>query len=88
MEKFVIEGGVPLSGRIRPSGSKNEALPCLAATLLTDEEVTLHNVPRIADVEVMLEVIADLGGTFEWLDKGVVKVHTAKVNSTKLNTSI
>jgi len=88
MEKFVIEGGVPLSGRIRPSGSKNEALPCLAATLLTDEEVTLHNVPRIADVEVMLEVIADLGGTFEWLDKGVVKVHTAKVNSTKLNTEL
>ena len=57
MEKFVIEGGYPLSGEMTPSGNKNEALPVLAATLLTDEEVHLSNVPRIRDVEVMCEVI-------------------------------
>ena len=50
MEKFVIEGGVPLSGTIVPAGNKNAALPLLACSLLTDEEVVLHNVPRIRDV--------------------------------------
>ena len=51
MEKFVIEGGVPLSGTVVPAGNKNAALPLLAACLLTDEEVVLHNVPRIRDTE-------------------------------------
>ena len=88
MEKFVIEGGTPLSGRVRPSGSKNEALPCLAATLLTDEEVTLRNVPRIRDVEAMLDVIADLGGRFEWVSEDVVKVQTKNVKSTALNADL
>jgi UDP-N-acetylglucosamine 1-carboxyvinyltransferase len=88
MEKFVIEGGHPLSGTITPSGSKNEALPCLAATLMTDEPVTLKNVPRIADVEVMLEVIAELGGTYEWLDDNIVRVHTANVETTSLDEDL
>ena len=68
MEKFVIEGGYPLSGEMTPSGNKNEALPVLAATLLTDEEVHLSNVPRIRDVEVMCEVIQSIGGTVEWIN--------------------
>src|SRR6476659_6321313 len=51
MEKFVIEGGVPLCGTIRPAGNKNAALPLLACSLLTDEQVVLHNVPQIRDVE-------------------------------------
>src|SRR5919201_3999673 len=53
MEKFVIEGGVPLSGTIVPAGNKNGALPILAACLLTEDEVILRNVPRISDVEAM-----------------------------------
>ena len=60
-EKFVIEGGRPLSGTLTPSGSKNEALPALAATLLATEPVTLRNVPRIADIEVMIQVLRKLG---------------------------
>src|SRR3712207_9355911 len=55
MEKFVIEGGNPLSGTIVPAGNKNAALPALAACLLTEEEVVLRNIPRIRDVEAMLE---------------------------------
>jgi RHS repeat-associated protein len=51
MEKLLIEGGVPLSGTIVPAGNKNAALPLLACSLLTDEQVVLHNVPRIRDVE-------------------------------------
>ena len=53
MEKFVIEGGVPLSGTIVPAGNKNGALPIMAACLLTDDEVILRNVQRIRDVEAM-----------------------------------
>jgi UDP-N-acetylglucosamine 1-carboxyvinyltransferase len=88
MEKFVIEGGHRLSGTVRPSGSKNEALPCLAATLLTDEEVTLRNVPRIRDVEVMLSVIEDLGGEFEWIDDGVVRINNANLRTGHLNADL
>src|SRR5688500_2542142 len=54
MEKFVIEGGQPLSGTLAPAGNKTAALPLLAASLLTDEEVVLRNVPRIRDVEAMV----------------------------------
>jgi UDP-N-acetylglucosamine enolpyruvyl transferase len=61
MEKLVIQGGVPLSGTIVPAGNKNAALPLLAASLLTAEEVVVDNVPRIRDVEAMLELLADLG---------------------------
>ena len=56
MEKFVIEGGVPLSGTIVPAGNKNAALPLLACSLLTDEPVTIDNVPHIRDTEAMLIV--------------------------------
>ena len=54
MEKFVIEGGVPLSGTMVPAGNKNGALPILAASVLTADEVIVRNVPRIRDVEAML----------------------------------
>ncbi len=61
MEKFVIEGGVPLSGTVVPAGNKNAALPLLAASLLTSEPVVLHNVPQIAVVQAMLELLEALG---------------------------
>lgn len=60
-EYLEVEGGHAISGRIRPSGNKNAALPLLAATLLTEETVTLENVPDIQDVAVMLEILAQLG---------------------------
>lgn len=88
MEKFVIQGGYPLSGSVTPGGSKNEALPCLAATLLTDEAVTFRNMPRIDDVLVMLEIIESLGGTVEWLDDDVVRVQARDVNKTQLDREL
>jgi UDP-N-acetylglucosamine 1-carboxyvinyltransferase len=66
MQKFVIEGGAPLSGTVVPAGNKNGALPCLASSLLTDEEVLLRNVPRIRDVEAMLDLLEGLGARVEW----------------------
>ena len=70
MESFVIEGGRPLSGSIRATGNKNAALPIIAACLLTDEPVTLPNVPAIRDVATMLELAADLGVEVEHARRG------------------
>src|SRR5213592_277402 len=72
VEKFVIEGGVPLSGTITPAGNKNGALPILAASVLTAEEVVVRNVPRIRDVEAMLRVLRGIGVTVEWRDDNEV----------------
>jgi UDP-N-acetylglucosamine 1-carboxyvinyltransferase len=80
-EAFVIEGGSPLSGRIRVAGNKNGALPILAATLLTDEPVTLRNVPHIRDVESMLGLLAGVGADVEWVSENEVRVHAAGLAS-------
>ena len=61
MDRFVVEGGYPLTGSITPAGNKNAALAVLPACLLTDEEVTIRNVPQIGDVLDMLEILSDLG---------------------------
>jgi UDP-N-acetylglucosamine 1-carboxyvinyltransferase len=78
-ESFVIEGGYPLSGRVRASGNKNGALPILAACLLAEEPVTLANIPRIRDVETMCGLLANLGADVEWLGPNEVRVHAADV---------
>src|SRR5712692_3737107 len=74
MARFVVEGGTPLRGEITPAGNKNEALPLIAASLLTDDPVTLHNVPRIRDVRGMLEVVSALGAKVEELDERTVRI--------------
>jgi len=79
MEKFVIEGGVPLSGTITAAGNKNGALPILAACLLTEDEVILRNVPRIRDVEAMTLLLEDLGARVEWLGPSEVAVDASGV---------
>lgn len=66
MGSYKITGGIPLSGEVSISGNKNAALPCIAATLLTDEPVTLHNIPAIEDVRVMLELVQCLGSAVTW----------------------
>ena len=63
MDKFLIRGGRPLQGTINISGAKNSALPCLAATLLTPETVTLHNVPYVKDLITQRRLLEDLGAT-------------------------
>ena len=78
---LVIEGGNPLSGRIRASGNKNGALPILAACLLADEPVTLSNVPRIRDVETMLEILCGTGASAEWTGPNEVRVDPQGLSS-------
>ncbi|TVR03666.1 MAG: UDP-N-acetylglucosamine 1-carboxyvinyltransferase [Deltaproteobacteria bacterium] len=79
MEKFVIEGGATLSGEVRPGGSKNEVLPVLAATLLTEQTVTLQNVPRIEDVLVLIDILVELGATANWTDDNALEINTSGV---------
>jgi UDP-N-acetylglucosamine 1-carboxyvinyltransferase len=88
MESFVIEGGRPLRGRIRASGNKNAALPIIAAALLTEEPVTLSNVPAIKDVETMLEVVADLGVEVEDARDGVVRIVAEDVRKRELDAEL
>src|SRR3954466_5496970 len=80
MEKFVIDGGVPLRGTVFPAGNKNGALPILAASVLTAEEVVVRNVPRIRDVEAMLRVLRGVGGPAEWRDDNEVCLCAADVD--------
>ena len=60
MDKFIVEGRVPLHGSITPSGNKNEALPILAATILAQEPVIIHNVPDILDITIMRDLLVSL----------------------------
>ena len=65
MDKFVIRGGNPLVGTIRVSGAKNSALPCMAAAILTEEEVTLENIPQVRDIETERKLLVAMGAEVE-----------------------
>jgi len=79
MEKFVIQGGVPLSGELTVAGNKNAALPILAACLLTEEEVLLERVPRIRDTEAQIALLERLGVEVEWTSDNGVRLCAAGV---------
>jgi len=79
MFKYLIEGGHPLHGSIRPSGNKNAALPCLAATLLTSEPVVLRNLPEIEDVQVMIEILRLLGSRAEKIGDHAWRLQTPEL---------
>jgi UDP-N-acetylglucosamine 1-carboxyvinyltransferase len=79
MSEYIIDGGIPLNGTVKASGNKNAALPCIAAALLTDEPVTLKNIPEIEDVQVMLEIYAALGGSVEPLEPNSFRLHSANL---------
>jgi UDP-N-acetylglucosamine 1-carboxyvinyltransferase len=87
-ESFVIEGGRPLSGRIRAAGNKNGALPILAACLLAGEPVLLRNVPRIVDVETMIELLNDVGADADWTEPNSVLVDPAGVSKYELDDEL
>jgi UDP-N-acetylglucosamine 1-carboxyvinyltransferase len=88
MEKFIIDGGRPLSGTVTPSGNKNAALPLLAATLLTDEPVTLHNLPSIGDVATMGELLSDVGVSIDKLDANTWRVHARDIRTSELSPEL
>jgi UDP-N-acetylglucosamine 1-carboxyvinyltransferase len=87
-QAFVIEGGNALHGHIRASGNKNGALPILAACLLTDEPVTLSNVPRIRDVETMIELVAGTGASAEWTGTNEVRIQGEGLSSPEVDAQL
>ncbi len=88
MDKLIIQGGYPLNGEVTPSGNKNAALPLLAACLLTDEPVTLYNVPNIRDVQDMIALIQSLGVKAEKLDEHSWRIQAADVCCAELQPEL
>ena len=84
MDKYVIEGSYPLKGKIRASGNKNAALPCLAAALLTDEEVILENIPEIEDVAVMVRILKQLGSKVTWMGTNKYSIKTTDIKKAEI----
>jgi UDP-N-acetylglucosamine 1-carboxyvinyltransferase len=88
MEEFIIDGGYSLRGEVTPSGNKNAALPLLAACMLTDEPVVLHNVPQIRDVLAMRKLIESLGAQIEELDLNSWRVTTRELIASHLDPDL
>jgi UDP-N-acetylglucosamine 1-carboxyvinyltransferase len=88
MEKFVIEGGVPLSGTMVPAGNKNGALPILASAVLTEDEVIVRNVPRIRDVEAMLQILRTIGVEVSWRGPNEVALCAAAVHAVEIEREL
>lgn len=83
-EQFVIQGKKVLSGEIEVRGSKNATTPILASTLLTDKPCIIHNVPRIEDVFVMVDILRDMGSDIEWLDEYTIRITNKHIDPTKI----
>ena len=83
--QFRVEGGHRLSGSIRPSGNKNAALPIVAAALLTEQPVTLTNVPRIKDLETLVELVRTTGVDAEWVERNALRIHAKRINAADLD---
>jgi UDP-N-acetylglucosamine 1-carboxyvinyltransferase len=88
MEQLIIDGQTPLRGEVTPSGNKNAALPMLAGCLLTSEPVILHNVPEIRDVQCMIELLQQLGVTFQEMSPRSWKIQAAAVHPKDLDPEI
>jgi UDP-N-acetylglucosamine 1-carboxyvinyltransferase len=88
VEKFIIQGGVPLSGEIVPAGNKNAALPILAACLLTEEELVVRNVPRIRDVQSMLGLLERLGVKVAWMGENELRLQADQISGTEVDEEL
>ena len=88
MDKFNITGGIPLHGEITPGGNKNAALPLIAACLLTEEPVILHNVPDIRDVQTMIELIRSLGVEITRLAPNTIQITAKEIRPTDLDPDL
>src|SRR5438128_11271272 len=86
--QFVVEGGKSLGGSIRPSGNKNAALPIVAASLLSQHPLHLENVPRIRDIETLVELIRSVGASMEWGGQNSLDVHSKHLRRADLNPPV
>ena len=79
MEQYIVKGGNPLVGEVEIGGAKNAALPIISAAIMTDETVTLENLPDVNDINVLLEAIGKIGAQVERVDR-----HTVKINGSTI----
>jgi UDP-N-acetylglucosamine 1-carboxyvinyltransferase len=86
--RFLVRGGAPLRGTVRPAGNKNAALPTIAAAVLADGPIELDNIPRIRDVETMLALLADLGAAVEWIGPNQVRIDARPVENKPLDPGL
>jgi UDP-N-acetylglucosamine 1-carboxyvinyltransferase len=87
-DRFVIDGGYPVGGTVTPSGNKNEALPLLAASLLVSGSVVIENVPRIRDVETLIELVRGLGVQVDWSGDHVVSVDASRLRDSRPDVAL
>lgn len=87
-EKFVIHGGKKLSGEIEARGSKNAAFPVLIATLLTDEDCVIENIPLVEDIFRLLEIFESMKVKVEWLGKRKVRINAKNLDPSKINSEL
>ena len=86
--RFLVEGARPLKGTIRPTGNKNAALPILCAALLTEQPVTLENVPRIRDIESLLQLIRQAGASAEWTSGNALLITAGSLRGDALDAEL
>ena len=83
--QFIVDGGHRLSGTVRPAGNKNAALPIVASALLTDQPVFLENVPRIRDVETLVDLVRSVGAAAEWTGRNSLRIEAREVRPADLD---
>src|SRR6516162_474302 len=86
--QYIVEGGHRLRGAIEPAGNKNSALPIIAAALLTEHPVTLDNVPRIRDTEVLVELVRSVGASAEWRGRNRLAIHAREIRAADLDRDL
>ncbi len=87
MKSFIIEGGQPLKGSIKPQGAKNEALQVLCATLLTSEPITINNIPNILDVNKLIQILTNLGVEIDKISEGSYRFRSNNINLDYLSSN-
>lgn len=88
MDKFIINGGIPIKGELVPSGNKNAALPIMAAGLLTSEPVILHNIPDILDVRTMIKLLQSLNVNIRYLDDTTIRMDASDIKPANLDPEL
>ena len=81
MERYVIKGGLPLSGEVEVGGAKNAALGLLAAAIMTDEDVTIENLPDVSDINQLIDAISNIGATVTRDDRHTVTINGSTIKS-------
>ncbi|MDF2859396.1 MAG: UDP-N-acetylglucosamine 1-carboxyvinyltransferase, partial [Neobacillus sp.] len=84
MEQYIIKGGKPLAGEVTISGAKNAALGIIAAAIMTDETVTIENLPDVSDISVLLQAIEVIGAKVEKVDRHTVKISGGSIRSNSI----